>query len=65
MQADCQVRGADHADAATRHWLACHAARVSLGAIWCDAQARATAAVCSGVATWADAAPSTSWRDSA
>jgi len=30
-----------------------------------DAQARATAAVCSGVAAWADAAPSTSWRDSA
>ncbi|UIF89111.1 hypothetical protein [Cupriavidus sp. UYPR2.512] len=65
VQADCQVRGADHADAATRHWFACHAARVSLGALWRDAQARANAAAWSGVAAWADAAPSTSWRDSA
>jgi hypothetical protein len=65
VQADCQVRGADHAEAATRHWLACHAARVSLGALWRDAQARATAAAWSGVAAWADAATDTSWRDSA
>ncbi|SOY75445.1 hypothetical protein CBM2589_P160007 [Cupriavidus taiwanensis] len=26
MQADCRLCGADHADPATRHWLACHAA---------------------------------------
>lgn len=34
------MRGADHADAAARHWLACHAVRVSLGTLWRDAQAR-------------------------
>ncbi|WP_179257803.1 hypothetical protein [Burkholderia sp. AU6039] len=64
LEADCLVRGAADVDAAARHWLACHAARVSLGAAWRDAQARATAAVRSGVADWSATAPSTSWRDS-
>ncbi|WP_322067298.1 hypothetical protein [Burkholderia ubonensis] len=63
--ADCLVRGAGSIDAGARHWLACHAARVSFGAAWCDAQARATAAARSCVADWSATAPSTSWRDSA
>lgn len=65
VEADCWVRGADGADAQTRHWLACHAARVSFEAIWRDAQAHATAAARSGIAAWADTSPGTSWRDSA
>jgi hypothetical protein len=65
VEADCWVRGAEGADAQTRHWLACHAARVSFEAIWRDAQARATAAARLGLANWTDAAPGTSWCDSA
>ncbi|MBR8165368.1 hypothetical protein LGN16_31045 [Burkholderia vietnamiensis] len=65
VAADCLVRGAADIEAEGRHWLACHAARVSLGAAWRDAQARATAAARSGVADWSATAPITSWRDSA
>ncbi|MEZ7522203.1 hypothetical protein [Burkholderia vietnamiensis] len=65
VAADCLVRGAADIDAGARDWLACHAARVSLGAAWRDAQARATAAARSGVADWSATTPTTSWRDSA
>ncbi|REE06601.1 hypothetical protein B0G71_8283 [Paraburkholderia sp. BL27I4N3] len=65
VTADCQLRGADDADTSTRHWLTCHAARVSLGALWRDAQARASGAARLRLATWYSASPGTSWRDSA
>ncbi|MGP8431771.1 hypothetical protein ACT2FY_01235 [Paraburkholderia fungorum] len=65
VAADCRVRGTEGADPGTRHWLACHAARVSLSAAWRDAQARATAAARLGLADWAHASPGTSWCASA
>jgi len=65
VAADCLVCGAEGVDAAARHWLACHAARVSLVAAWCDAQASATAAARSGLADWATSASSESWQGSA
>ncbi|TDG01885.1 hypothetical protein E1N52_42665 [Paraburkholderia guartelaensis] len=62
---DCRLCGADNADTRTRHWLTCHAARVSLGALWRDAQARASGAARFRLATWYSVSPGTSWRDSA
>ncbi|REE07590.1 hypothetical protein B0G71_8124 [Paraburkholderia sp. BL27I4N3] len=65
VTADCQLRGAGAADNRTRHWLECHAARVSLGVRWRDAQARTTAAARLGLARWDNGSPETSWNDSA
>ncbi|CAB3744454.1 hypothetical protein [Paraburkholderia rhynchosiae] len=65
VTADYQLRGADGADNRTRHWLQCHAARVSLGVRWRDAQARTTAAARLGLARWDNGSPETSWKDSA
>ncbi|WP_207633914.1 hypothetical protein [Paraburkholderia hospita] len=48
-----------------RKWLEYHAARVSLGALWRDAQARTSAIAQSGVAAWADVTPRTVWSDCA
>jgi hypothetical protein len=65
MDADCEVLGAAHVDARIQHWLACCAARISLKAAWRDAEARATAAACSGIADWAGDTAATAWLDSA
>lgn len=65
VEQDCIVRGAGSLDVSGRHWLACHAARISVGAYWCAAQTRATAAARSGVADWTIVEWDTSWRDSA
>jgi hypothetical protein len=65
VAADCRLCGVEYADTETRHWLTCHAARVSLGALWNHAQGRATCAVCVRLAAWDKASQGTSWRDSA
>ncbi len=63
VEQDCIVRGANSLHVSMQHWLTGHAARISLGACWSEAQARATAAARSGVADWT-VAEDTSWRDS-
>jgi len=65
VAADCRFCGVDDSDTEMRHWLTCHAARVSLGALWNHAQGRATGAVCLRLAAWDKASQGTSWRDSA
>jgi hypothetical protein len=65
VTADCQLCGADDAGNGTRHWLECHAARVSLGARWRDAQARTAAAARLRLARWDNGSPETSWSNSA
>ncbi|WOD13970.1 hypothetical protein [Paraburkholderia kirstenboschensis] len=64
VEQDGQIFGGEAVDAETRTWLQYHAARVSLGAVWRDAQARTSAIAHSGVATWADVTPCTAWSDS-
>jgi hypothetical protein len=65
VKAGCLVRGAEGVDTQACCWLAGHAARVALGALWGDAQARAIKAVRSGIAEWDNAWPCTSWDDCA
>lgn len=65
VQAGCLVRGAESANVMARRWLASHAARVALGAVWRDAQARAIEAARSGIAEWDNAWLDTSWDECA
>ncbi|MBK5054435.1 hypothetical protein IQ289_39415 [Burkholderia sp. R-70006] len=64
VELDCQICGEAVDDGANK-WLEYHAARVSLGAVWRDAQARTSAIAHSRVAAWADVTPLTAWSDSA
>jgi hypothetical protein len=64
VELDCQIRG-EGVDDDAKQWLGYHAARVSFGALWRDAQARTSAVAHSGVAAWADVTPRTAWWDSA
>jgi hypothetical protein len=57
----CQVCGAHRLDAQAQDWLAGHAARAILTAVWREADVQTTAAVHSGMAVWAGAAPDHPW----
>lgn len=52
VAAGSQIHGAHGLDGRTQDWLAAHGARVSLAAVWREAEARATAAAHTGIATW-------------
>jgi hypothetical protein len=64
VEQNCQICS-EALDDDAAEWLASHAARVSLGALWHDAQARTSAIAQSTIAAWADVTPRPVWSDSA